>query len=456
MHRSTTTIVLSSLVLAVPAMAWTPNPDGSPDGGRWMPEIPIHWVPDGGLPELPEPWVPGGDVPAIPEFGEEVFEFPAGWGIPDWSLPCRIDVPDDYDTIQEAVDAADNGCLIVLAEGTYFESVTISEKALRIVGDGDVTVRPGADQPVFMVFATPEGQTMQFDGITLSSVSTIHIPDGPSFLLKKENGNGIFAINSALRLTDMHFEYLSVGQWTDTGVYTMGAGVLLVECNTEIERCDFDECEADEGGAVAAIGGVVSIDQSRFSHCESMRYGGAVLSVSTLNLNQCSFLYNDAYSGGGHIAVSSGELDINRCAFVGGDASSGGAAYSAGVVDISITACQFRSNSAGEFADAWYHDTSAGLGPYLFGNKFCNGSTTVGTVEGIVAIDATEFCSYCPGDIDMDAVISVSDLIDMLSVWGTRDPFADLNGDDTVDLDDLMDVLADFGGCGFPEIIVIP
>jgi hypothetical protein len=146
--------------------------------------------------------------------------------------------------------------------------------------------------------------------------------------------------------------------------------------------------------------------------------------------------------------VSSGDIDLNRCAFVGGDASSGGAAYSEGVVDISITACQFRYNSAGESADAWYHDTSDGPGPNLYDNKFCSGSTTVGTFAGIVPLDATEFCSYCSGDVDMDDVISVSDLIDMLSVWGTRDPFADLNDDDTVDLDDLMNILADFGGCG--------
>ena len=439
MHHSTPTIVLSSLVLAVPAMAWTPNPDGGPpDGGDWFPEIPIPWVPEGGQPELPE-------------FGDEVFEFPDGWGIPEWSPPCRIDVPDDYDTIQEAVDAADNGCLIVLAEGTYFENVTISEKALRIVGDGDVTVRPASDEPIFMVFDTPEGQTMQFDGFTMSSVLTLVLP--PSFIpqvIKKENGHGIYAASSALRLTDMHFEDLSVGQDTGAGSTPWGAGVMLFGCNTEIERCDFTACESDAGGAVGALWGVVSIDQSYFYNCHSTDDGGAVKAgAATVSLNQCSFLNNDAYSGGGHIAMSSGDLDINRCAFVGGDASSGGAAYSEGVVDISITACQFRYNSAGEYADAWYHDTSDGLGPYLFGNKFCSGSTTVGTIEGIVPIDATEFCPYCPGDVDMDGVISVSDLIDMLSVWGTRDPFADIaNNDDTVDLDDLMIMLEDFGGCG--------
>jgi hypothetical protein len=448
MHRSTTTIVLSTLVLAVPAMAWTPNPERFPDGGDWIPELhggEIPWVPEDGLPELPD-----GGLQELPEFGEEVLEFPGDWELPELWAPCRIDVPEDYATIQAAVDAADNGCLIVLAEGTYVENVIIDEKALRIIGDGDVTVRPDADESVFIVLDTPEGQTMQFDGITLSSVLTLAFP--PHFsplVIKKQNGHGIVAVHSALRLTDMHFENLSVGQLAEDGASVLGSGVFLILSNTEIERCDFDGCESDEGGAVVALGGVVSIDQSHFYDCDSMGYGGAVVTVgSTLNLNQCSFLDNDAYSGGGHIAISGGDIGINRCAFDGGDASSGGAAYSAGVVDISITACQFRSNSAGEYADAWYHDTSVGLGPYLFGSKFCNGSTTVGTIEGIVPIDATEVCSYCPGDVDMDAVISVSDLIDMLSVWDSRDPFADLDGDDTVDLNDLMSLLADFGGCG--------
>jgi hypothetical protein len=447
MHRSTTTIVLSTLVLAVPAMAWTPNPERFPDGGDWIPELhggEIPWVPEDGLPELPD-----GGLQELPEFGEEVLEFPGDWELPELWAPCRIDVPEDYATIQAAVDAADNGCLIVLAEGVYYENVTISEKALRIVGDGDVTVRAIADEAVFSVFTTPVGQTMQFDGFTVSSVRIVRLPDGPSIPIFYENGHGIVAVDSALRLTDMHFKDLSVGQKTDLGWFPIGAGVLLIECNAEIERCDFDECEADDGGAIAALGGVVSIDQSHFYDCDSMGYGGAVLAAaSTLSVNQCSFVFNSAYSKGGHIWMSDGNIDINRCAFDGGDASSGGAAYSAGVVDISITACQFRSNSAGEFADAWYHNTSDGPGPYLYGNKFCSGSTTVGTIEGIVPLDATEFCSYCPGDVDMDAVISVSDLIDMLSVWDSRDPFADLDGDDTVDLNDLMSLLADFGGCG--------
>jgi len=127
MHRSTTTIVLSTLVLAVPAMAWTPNPEGLPDGGDWIPELhggEIPWVPEDGLPELPD-----GGLPELPEFGDEVFEFLGGWELPELWAPCRIDVPEDYVTIQAAVDAADNGCLIVLAEGVYYENDHLGDSA---------------------------------------------------------------------------------------------------------------------------------------------------------------------------------------------------------------------------------------------------------------------------------------------------------------------------------------
>lgn len=54
----------------------------------------------------------------------------------------------------------------------------------------------------------------------------------------------------------------------------------------------------------------------------------------------------------------------------------------------------------------------------------------------------------CPGDVNHDSVVDVSDMLAVLNAWGkcTGCP-ADLNGDDAVDVSDLLAVLVEWGQC---------
>jgi pectin methylesterase-like acyl-CoA thioesterase len=57
--------------------------------------------------------------------------------------PRNIVVPDDYPTIQEAINAASYGDTIFVKEGTYYEHITIS-KSISLVGEKrDTTVIDG-------------------------------------------------------------------------------------------------------------------------------------------------------------------------------------------------------------------------------------------------------------------------------------------------------------------------
>jgi len=48
---------------------------------------------------------------------------------------CDIDVPDDYLTIQEAIDAAQAGDVICVHPGTYNESIDFDGKAITLKAD---------------------------------------------------------------------------------------------------------------------------------------------------------------------------------------------------------------------------------------------------------------------------------------------------------------------------------
>lgn len=52
------------------------------------------------------------------------------------SNPGTICVPDDYDTIQEAINAAGEGDTIQVEADTYYEAITIYNKSLNLIGDG--------------------------------------------------------------------------------------------------------------------------------------------------------------------------------------------------------------------------------------------------------------------------------------------------------------------------------
>ena len=82
-----------------------------------------------------------------------VFSFSLGTAVP--ATADTINVPDNYDTIQEAVDNAQSGDTIVVDSGTYDEQVVI-DKSLTLQGAGDTTIiQPSGADILTTVKTTP-------------------------------------------------------------------------------------------------------------------------------------------------------------------------------------------------------------------------------------------------------------------------------------------------------------
>ena len=54
---------------------------------------------------------------------------------------------------------------------------------------------------------------------------------------------------------------------------------------------------------------------------------------------------------------------------------------------------------------------------------------------------------YCPADINSDGVVDVSDVLTLISAWGSSDADADVDDDGTVDVADLLIVIDAWGAC---------
>jgi hypothetical protein len=68
-------------------------------------------------------------------------------------------------------------------------------------------------------------------------------------------------------------------------------------------------------------------------------------------------------------------------------------------------------------------------------------------IDLVTIISTTIECmDVCPGDLDGDAIVGVTDLLALLGDWGAAGP-ADLDGDGFVDVEDMLLLLAAWGPC---------
>jgi hypothetical protein len=370
----------------------------------------------------------------------------------DWQFPATLEVPSEYDTIQEAVDAAVNGDTVLIATGTYHENVVVTGKAISIKGDGLVELWPPEDAAIMSVSSTPEDQWVRLEGLTFHSIYEITLPEilgGGSFDWYLSETRGVAIIGAAVQISQCTFDGMGIAG--ADGDEESGAAVAAAWAHVQLEQCRFDDCRATTAGALYAALASVEMTYCVFENCQSDTDGGAVKFESADgDIVACSFLSNAAYSEGGAIALNQASPAITRCLFEDNTAAWGGAVYSEGSESIAsdpvVTDCQFHGLSAGEYGDLWY--ASSYSNPWWTGSVGCGGDDLIyGFTVSRWLNSMMEYCPVCPGDVNGDKTVDVADLLDVLSHWGTADPISDLSEDGTVDADDLIWLFFLYGNC---------
>lgn len=132
-----------------------------------------------------------------------------------------IRVPDDHETVQDAVDAANEGDLVLVGEGTYAEAVDVTTPEITLRGlDRNAVVIDGE-------FERNNGVDVEADGVAIENLTVRHFQrnavywDGVdgfrgSFLTAYNNGYyGIYATHSR----NGRFEYSYASGHPDAGFY---------------------------------------------------------------------------------------------------------------------------------------------------------------------------------------------------------------------------------------------
>ena len=268
----------------------------------------------------------------------------------------EFQVPGDFGRIQLAINAAEDGDVIVVHPGVYYEIIDYQGKAIEIRStDGPevTTITARYLQGSVVTFDDGEGADSIIDGFELregsgncslffcygggifchQSSPTIRncviqdnavdfdggaiyvyeaLPVIENCLIRNNranwyNGGGIYVNGERLVVTDCVFESNNA-----SAIYTNGADILADGCTFTANISD------GYGGAIHAGAGRLDLRDCVFEFNRNNREGGAVHSSGGgVVAENTSFILNDGGGHGGAINCSGGGLELYGCTFVG-------------------------------------------------------------------------------------------------------------------------------------------
>jgi hypothetical protein len=289
---------------------------------------------------------------------------------------ATINVPGDYASIQEAIDASVGGDEILVAPGTY-------------TGTGDWVINPLGKPITIRATGTPEETILDGEGARRVVLCTSG--EGADTVIEGFAITGGNAINSY-----------------GGGIYCSGSSPPITGCT--ITGCTISGNTAtNSGGGIACYNGSLTITGCTISGNTAGGFGGGI---------DCST------TGGGD------RTTITGCTISGNTATDGGGIYSnnSGPVLTDTTVCSNSPNQiTGTYSDEG-GNTVAAICP-VPGACCTNGACVIAEQDDCLAFygqwlgeGTTCNDSPCPiaclGDVTGDGQVSVNDVLTVIGNWG--------------------------------------
>jgi predicted outer membrane repeat protein len=254
--------------------------------------------------------------------------------------PDALLVPDMYRTIQAAIDAAQPGGTIWVADGTYSGSgnrgIDFEGKAIAVRsenGPEKCTIN-GRRRNYGFVFRNGESADSILDGFTISNGG------------RTDFGGGIQCFSSSPTITDCIL--------TNNAADRRGGGIYCSLSSPAIEACTFLGNTAEEqGGALYCDAGSYPKVVRCIFEGNQADAGGAVSSAtdSAPAFRQCLFFDNAAMSLGAAVADFGATVTLTNCTLAGNEAGVlAGGVWSEGAGAMRLDNCILWGNSEGSGA----------------------------------------------------------------------------------------------------------
>ncbi|MFB0986970.1 MAG: protein kinase [Phycisphaerales bacterium] len=331
--------------------------------------------------------------------------------------PELIMVPNDFSTIQSAIDAIADGGTILVRPGTYNENIDfgvgMNRNFVLASTDGPlVTVINGSNEEKSVVFiGNYFDDRTRIEGFTVTGGRTGNrSPEG--FRV----GGGIYVRLNSVAIVDCHFI---------DNRSTFGGNIYAKHYTGSIHGCLFSEGYANaEGGNAFFFRGQTVVSGSQFNHGFTTGNGGGMKVASGCHkFVSCVVEENHSERGGGIFYVEfdgePAELQFIDCLVYRNTAIDGGGILS----------------------------QKSSRGPITRRTLVCENKPDefVGPVSEVERQES----GYCWGDLDFDGVIDADDSWLLLQAWGESDQlvFADFDRNNRVDHSDLANLVAHWGPC---------
>jgi hypothetical protein len=281
-------------------------------------------------------------------------------------------------SIQAAINDANNGDEIEVAPGIYYESINFNFKAVRLYsrdGPEATTIDAnGVDSTVWCNNASPS-----LDGFTITGG---YAGSGGGMGIFGYNGyasptvtNCIFIGNSADSYGGgiyNYYGYPTVINCTFIGNSAMRGGGMAIEgqvpetqWRTTLINCTFSNNTAEDGGGMFNVGSpwgsYPTVANCIFRDNYSANWGGGICYWdSNSTVTNCTFIGNTAATGGGMLNYSSSPTMTN-CAFSSNSATCGGGMYNYYSSNSMVTNCTFSGNKSNDTGGGIINNSSSSL-----------------------------------------------------------------------------------------------
>ena len=301
-------------------------------------------------------------------------------------------VPEDFPSIQNAIDASTNGDTIIVSTGVYFENINFNGKSItvtsRYIIDNDPlivgsTLIDAQGIASGVTFSSGEGQESVIAGFTIQNgIGNNEDPDGNGSFYTY--GGGIYCEDSSPLIKDCIIKDNIANQGGGAGIFCYNASPVFEGCyifdnetddvgggfyartgsSPEFYDCTFLNNTAEFGGGCYIRNESSPIlSNVIFNQNTANNSGGAIAIKDDVNLSaiQVVIVDNEAEGLGGGLYVNDASPELSFCLIADNFSGAGGGAYIRDPSTVVMTNTTVANNSAGSYGNAVYMRDGATL-----------------------------------------------------------------------------------------------